>query len=452
MPSRHRPSIWRRNYTGPRLLIFFTFSCLIWLVSRPPRQTAASFTRLGLHPLAEQVLLILKTGATELYTKLPIHFSTMLSCHPLASFLLFSDLAQQIGIHIVHDALANVTPETRTGVVDFELYNKVREIAVEGGDISVLSGQQSWDLDKWKFLPMMRDAWTYAQKQGGGYKWYIMLEADTYIHLPNLYAWLDHMDASEPRYLGSAVVIADGPHFAHGGSGVVLSAPAVAALVAATENRASEWEQKTRETCCGDEILAKALVEGGVTCKMAHPHIQGETAWSLDWRAGGWCRAVVTWHHLRAGEVDALWRFERGWIEKYGVERPILFRDVYEHFVAPHLRPARDDWDSRAESQIFASSTYEAMRFDEQPTNPLQEVAWRSFEDCQRLCEAQESCLQFVYKPEFCGLGDVVKLGKRVEKKEGEAKVRSVWYLDRIERWMKGMPDCENESPWVLPA
>ena len=111
-------------------------------------------------PGANNVMVLLKTGATELYQKLPIHFVTTFSCVP--HFMIFSDLAQDIADYPVYDAIASVSKQFRDDHSDFELYRQLQKYRREGQDPSDLQGASSWTLDKWKFLPMMHHAFTNA--------------------------------------------------------------------------------------------------------------------------------------------------------------------------------------------------------------------------------------------------------------------------------------------------
>lgn len=68
--------------------------------------------------------------------------------------------------------------------------------------------------------------------------------------------------------------------FAHGGSGIFWSRPAVERMV---EKRRKEgekaydqrWEEVTSDTCCGDVVLAKAFQEVGVKLSKAGPMVCG---------------------------------------------------------------------------------------------------------------------------------------------------------------------------------
>jgi hypothetical protein len=260
-------------------------------------------------PGASDVLLVLKTGATEIYEKLPAHFLTTFQC--TSDFLIYSDLEQDIGPYHIIDAMESVSDETKKSHQDFELYRVQAQLASEGQDVGALKGDRGWDLDKWKFLPMVID----AARKFPDKKWFVFMEADTLLSWSNLLIWLSKLDATKPLYLGCPVMIGE-TVFAHGGSGWVLSGPAVKKLVELEGEMKKAWEERTAKSCCGDQVLAEGLLDGGIGLTGAFPMIQGLTPTTLDWSSAHWCSPVVSWHHMSANEVDAVWQMEQAWIEE----------------------------------------------------------------------------------------------------------------------------------------
>lgn len=127
------------------------------------------------------LVIILKTGATELHAKAPTPLASSLRC--VREPLIFSDLEQRLGQHQVHNALANVTPSAMEGNKDFDIYRKQQQYVAEGreADLPELSAipipsddwqtkgkSAAWSLDKWKFLRESLDmmASAYANVTG----------------------------------------------------------------------------------------------------------------------------------------------------------------------------------------------------------------------------------------------------------------------------------------------
>ncbi|KAK4539533.1 hypothetical protein LTR36_010878 [Oleoguttula mirabilis] len=272
---------------------------------------------------AEDIVIVLKTGSTEIYEKLPIHLATTFACR--RDYLVYSDLAQDVGPVHVRDALALVSQEIRDTHENLAQYRLLQQHVDSGADAAELKGDKSWGLDKWKFLPMVTDAY---RTFGPAKKWYVFIEADTYVSMHNLVHWLGQLDATKPIYAGAQVMIGD-LEFAHGGSAFVMSSPALESLTGVYREQQPRWERKLADECCGDKLLAEVLlqVKPPIYLLRAFPLIQGETVTSLDWSPTHWCKPAVTWHHVDAAGIDKLWQFERTWRQSKGAEEPILFAD-----------------------------------------------------------------------------------------------------------------------------
>lgn len=115
-------------------------------------------------PGAEDILVVMRTGTTEIKDKLPAHIETTFKC--FKNLVIFSDYNETFLGYSVHDVLSNVNPEIKDTNKDFEIYRHIREVGREGLNESELSGPVSdesgpvgkndnagWRLDKWKFLP-----------------------------------------------------------------------------------------------------------------------------------------------------------------------------------------------------------------------------------------------------------------------------------------------------------
>lgn len=396
------------------------------------------------------IAFVLKTGATEIYEKLPIHFRTTFAC--TADYLIYSDLGQHFGTVPVRDALALVSQDLRDSHEDLAQYRLQKEHVALGGDASELKGKKSWGLDKYKFLPMVTDAY---KTFGDSKAWYVFLEADTYVSHQNLLLWLATLDASKPVYAGAQVMIGD-TEFAHGGSGFVLSAVAAKAFVATYEKQQADWERKLASECCGDKLVADVLFEASPSIKLltSFPLIQGETLDSLDWSQTHWCKPAVTWHHVDAGAIDKLWQFDREWRNDRGTGEPLLFADYFEAFIHPRLAVANGTirgWDNLAKDWSFREGEVESPTYE-------------SPDACAHFCQKQKQCLQWSWSPGWCKAGRVVRLGWALENRpalgsaddriahleaDDEEKAVSGWLLERVQRYVDKQGECDR-SPWRI--
>ena len=404
-------------------------------------------------PGANDTVVILRTGSTELQQKLPVHLSTTLRCYP--NYLIFSDYEEEYhGEHIL-DALESLHPDILATNPDFELYRRLKQdsraslaesdLSHGQGDFRSITGNAEnpgWKLDKWKFLPMMnRTLVEYPDM-----KWYIFVEADTFILWKQLLQWLASKDHTHPHYTGSQM-FANGALFAHGGSGFAVSQPAMRMVVEHYTAHKAELEAIVDAHWAGDVVLGKAFQDAGVSFTNAWPMIQGDFPGLLayarpdgrpvaDENVRQWCYPAVSYHHMTPSMMQDIWSFEQQWISRHDAvshpERPELpsatdlrtknptilrHKDIFEHYIMPRMMFPRDDWDNLSESN---------------------EEAVGSFEECRARCEAQPECRQYSIDAEG-------RCRNRVDPRLGMAAdgVRSGWVEDRIKAFPESMAPCE---------
>ncbi|KAM3414356.1 hypothetical protein BST61_g11001 [Cercospora zeina] len=394
-------------------------------------------------PGADKVMIILKTGATELYQKLPTHFVTTLKCVP--NFMIYSDLNQSFADVHIHDAIAPVSEKIRQEHEDFKLYREIAKWQREGQDMSKLKGGSGWNLDKWKFLPMFHQVFEVADDK---IDWFVMIEADTSLSWLNLLLWLQKMDPQKPYYLGSQNVIGE-TTFAHGGSGIVVSRKAADTIAAARQNAGKErydelWEKETATSCCGDEILARAFLAVEIPITPAWPLIQGEKISTIDFTERHWCTPSLTWHHVTPIEVDQYWQFQLDWVEKHGWQKEYLHGNIFDSFVAPHVTVNRTSWNNLSRDKKFVAehlADSEDMKFLE--LKDYQQKAVESEELCAEACmrEGDGECIQWMWMPGRCHLGRDIRFGESDEREEQHWNCG--WIQDRIEQLRQKVSGCE---------
>jgi hypothetical protein len=397
----------------------------------------------------DDIVIILKTGSTEIYEKLPIHFTTTFSC--VKDRLIYSDAQQYISGESVRDALVLVSGDARSKHSDLEQHKVLNDHVRLGGDAAELKGDKSWYIDKWKFLPMISDAYATF---GDSKKWYFFIEADTYLSLHNMLPWLSKLNHRQAIYAGAQVMIGS-TEFGHGGSGFLLSSSAAEALSKTYLSKKPHWESVIAADCCGDKVMAEVLqaADPPVHLLRSFPLIQGETLSSLDWSATHWCRPALTWHHVDAAGIDKLWQFDLRWREEHG-DTPILFRDYYAAFIHPRILAANGllpGWDNLSDDWTFSTSTDESQYA-------------ATADACEQLCKDRTACVQWAWRPGSCRAGTKVRFGwalknrpalgsaeNRIEKVEEERMKGAVsgWLVGRIEAFMEGMGECKEEGRWV---
>jgi hypothetical protein len=205
-----------------------------------------------------------------------------LRCFP--QYLIFSDLEEQYhGEHII-DALSSMSDDIKASHEDFEIYRRLQHHGRAILDPSELSGSPEafermngntqnagWKLDKWKFMPMINR----TMHERPDMKWYVFIEADTFILWSMLLQYLSLLDHTEPYYMGAGTCLGE-QLFAHGGSGFVVSQPAMKQVTQHYTAQKAEIEALTEREWAGDYVLGKTFNDAGVPCTDAWPHFQGD--------------------------------------------------------------------------------------------------------------------------------------------------------------------------------
>ncbi|KAJ5800879.1 uncharacterized protein N7518_002947 [Penicillium psychrosexuale] len=366
-------------------------------------------------PGVEDVLVVMKTGVTESREKVPIHFRTTLRCIP--HFVIYSDFAEEIEGVQIHDVLGNMDSAAKKNP-DFDFYHRIVKYGRKGLEQHDFSDEANsaigkpnnpgWKLDKWKFLPMAQEALRYKPDA----KWFIFVEADTYMSWPTVLTWLARFDHTKPHYLGTETQIAD-VIFAHGGSGFMLSNPALQRASDEYTAREVELNEYTDQHWAGDCVLGKVLSDAGVNLHFTWPILQNSNLGELDefttdFYRRPWCFIAATLHHLSPTEIESVWKFEqKRWRDKN--KRILLHSDLFREYIAPQIeaQPARTNWNNMAdEEQPFAHTP----------------------DDCRLICETQTTCVQFAFREEKCFTSLNPRLGHAVP--GGDAT--SGWNTSRI--------------------
>ncbi|KAK7508972.1 hypothetical protein IWZ03DRAFT_390978 [Phyllosticta citriasiana] len=386
-------------------------------------------------PGAEDVLVILKTGSTVSHKKLPIHFNTTFRCIP--HWIVFSDLEEDVAGHHVHDVLDEIDDSVKNTAAEFHLYHQIQEWHAEEITPTAINEtlrKQAWDLDKWKFLPLVKKALRTRPEA----KWYFFMEADSFLMWSNLLLYLSQLNTDESLYLGAQAWISD-TEFAHGGSGFVISNRALRTVVEEYTARVSYYNELTRNEWAGDGVLAKAMKNRGIHLTRAFPIVQGETPYTLDYTERHCCYPVVSYHHMSPEWIQTMWDYEQEWLAKEkantttldsSLSEPIRHRHVFAHFVQSTISSGeKTAWDNLSPDLSADGET--------------------TLEMCRDICKAADSCVQWLFTaPGDCKIANVVRLGSRPTD-EDAVKYTSGWMADRVAAFVDKMGLCRSD--WIMP-
>ncbi|KAL5361162.1 hypothetical protein BJX96DRAFT_81924 [Aspergillus floccosus] len=438
-PSGNSPSHRWIYLVSPFLSCFIVGCYLFWPKSFTYYEGGRTTTSLNVTPDPEDtkcpsglddIHVLLKIGMTEAVARILVHFNTTFQC--VRNYTIFSDYEDEISGVPIHDVLRGVDERIKSTHPDFELYTRLRDAGKEAlsawnipDDPSTPSGKPNnpgWILDKWKFLPMMHE--TLRARDNA--KWYVFIEADTYILWANLVAWLAQFNADEPFYLGNQMQIGD-VIFAHGGSGFVLSRPALERIVAYHSTRVAEWDEYTNHHWAGDCVLGKALQDAGVGLLWSWPMMQGSTPWAFDHLSPAfghtpWCYPPVAYHHMTPEGIREMWEFEQTW-SRQGGEPVVLYRDVFQKLMQPRFSQNEQGWDNESLDVVEGVG---------------------SVADCEVQCALDAECLQFSYEPGLCRTSSKARRGTH---KPGSV---SGWMPDRINQTVAQLGSCDRID-WIRP-
>ncbi|KAL2866467.1 glycosyltransferase family 31 protein [Aspergillus lucknowensis] len=376
------------------------------------------------------VVFVIKTGATEVYEKLPTQLLTTLGC--VQDFLLFSDLDERIGPYRLRDTLAGFNETLKETLPDFELYRMQHEFRRTGQDMASLKGEKAWKLDKYKFLHLVEQAWL----ERPGRDWYFFIETDTYVVWTNLILWLQRVSPpTNPLYLGSVAYFMNDP-FAHGGSGIVISGKLLEQFIGSEPGLAGRYDDAFEQNCCGDSVLANTIrKELDIQVQNMWPQINGEKPTTLSFGPMQWCQPVVTMHHLHPRERTAIFDFEQA---RPDLTTPLTFAELSQiPFPRTNPREIEEDWDNLSNVRIAFAGQAEITK-----------------DTCRDACLGLERCFQWRFNSDGeCDVStETFRLGgKKLPDGDGENAKRwfSGWNVELIERW-RAENECK-EVEWVNP-
>ncbi|KAI1329645.1 glycosyltransferase family 31 protein [Xylariaceae sp. FL0255] len=434
----------------------------------------------------DDVFVIIRTGATEAREKLPSHFKTVLTCVP--DFIIYSDMDEVVDGHRIYDVLDEVNKTIKSIAPEFEFYDHLQARGLEGLNIQTSSGSgpqgsmenPGWRLDKWKFLPMVDKALQQRPKAS----WYIFIEPDTYMVWSNMLEWLSKLDPKKPYYIGRHMY-SSGVLFGHGGSGFVLSRPAMEKVSQYYRENQNTLDEETRQGWAGDLILGRVMKAVKIPMLWAYPHLQGDSLTSMEWgieklSRRAWCFAATTFHHMTSADMEMLWQFEQTWHQRNPAGSVLRFRDIFNSLIRHRLRDDRSGWDNMSTGTEYSKEKVDAMSPNNRDQMSLLELnAHTSIDMCKTLCHGKPDCIQFSFAPGRCSISTQLRLGRPADSQcleysnsagkcvktvpvsksggktsqGGESSLQSGWMMDRIDNYARELDNhCATPAgnDWIL--
>ncbi|KAJ1563959.1 hypothetical protein HK405_000166 [Cladochytrium tenue] len=232
-----------------------------WL--RPPLSASVP-------PGSSRLAIAVKTGINVASDRLPIQLLTFL--RRVQNFVVIGEAP---GIRVGDLAVVDVyTGQYEASLARNESrYDKGSHLLRRDDQIKADASSIGWQRDAHKNLPglrVMHDRFPEADWYVPQHRaMYLMIDDDSYVFLDNLLGYLDTQDPAVPLYMGSPNYFVgcdgvrnygDGPGFAHGGSGILMSRGAVDKLIPILDECIIKYH-----TCWGGDIrIALCMRDAGI--------------------------------------------------------------------------------------------------------------------------------------------------------------------------------------------
>lgn len=249
-------------------------------------------------PDMSNIFVVLKTGASESYNRIPTQLMTNLKCVP--NYEIWSDMEQTIAGQHIFDALTEVLPEVKAHD-DFEIYHHQAKCPIdqEHCNKGYDTANKGWSLDKYKNIHIAETNWA----NHSNFDWYFYIDADTYVSWPTLVEWFKRLDPSKPAYFGSVALLGGFP-FGHGGSGYAVSRAGMKTMFDGKDKVANKYDEDATKTCCGDYLFAYAIKQEAELEVQNMVSIDGPLAPSTKSNH----LKIVSYHQRRKTPLDAVLR------------------------------------------------------------------------------------------------------------------------------------------------
>ncbi|KAJ9473839.1 hypothetical protein PHBOTO_003915 [Pseudozyma hubeiensis] len=404
--------------------------------------------------LEDDMVLITKVGSATVHKRLLIHLAEQpLSNLYMPNHLYVSDYSLTLSNITFYDALANVS-STVAALDEFKsLRAELKALVESNQDLDDMSQKDGgWKLDKYKFLPAVAEAY----RRWPGKKWYVMVEADTFLFWNQLVKWLGELDEKKQLMMGHPSFCdydEQSTMFTHGGSGIVLSGATVEASFGQDADFEHTHDDLIQKSAFGDALLSKSIYdsplinftelspEGGERFNSDPPRV-------LKFTRGNWCSPIMSFHHITPSDAAHLYDFQRRIEPKLSSTDVVRWSDIWDEFIPAFLKEAMQQvgrWDGDS-----------VLKMDSVEPGEVGVIGWQAIEDwdsetkdfgtrdaaeCQRMCRGEKDCLMWEWRKGDGEFGkcrytsDFLRIG--VTKPKADDGLTTGWMGMRIDRWRK---------------
>lgn len=356
----------------------------------------------------------LKTGIETSLERVPVQLETFLQYD---NPLIVSDFDEIIENYTVFNILPNGIQR------DALPFNRHPGTSKDGDN-------RGWELDAHKNIPgfvKMKDQFLDS-------KWYIMIDDDTYLFKNNLIQHLKTLDPMAPYYLGMGLSflgcdnvenLGDGPLFAHGGSGIVLSKMALEKLASVADSCTVQYKG-----CWGGDIkTALCLRDAGIlyNAEASKGSFDGDSIHKYHFKDP--CATPFSFHHLKTFEIRLLHDLESDIAFKFGPEATVNMGQLFKWFSEKDPFSTFRDYHTRT----LTDNSGKLIEFKYRKGLDLKGQDYNHFEstldECMLACYQDEKCLSWSYieNENTCWLKD------RIPTHEKSVESYSGWFEEKFQ-------------------
>ncbi|ORY81391.1 hypothetical protein BCR37DRAFT_380282 [Protomyces lactucae-debilis] len=366
----------------------------------------------------DDIAVIVRTG-WQVRDRINGSLSTYLKDRSPNTLAIFADREFVVPGYTIHDALKPFFERLSQHFgqsTQKKLYDKIQEL--DDGVLKTVPGEHNdgWKLDILK-QPMSADLGYHMLSQKRSFKWWVIIDDDTYLHFPSIIPALAELDPAAKHFFGMPTGF-DKVTYAQGGSGILLSDGAMEQLFGDREF-ADAMHIKGLEAVYGDYNLAAHLYERSIFLDqslafMFHEHPLADIKWAIR----DTCAPLFSVHHMQPSAMRSfseLIRFH---------DRPLLLWDLLNEIGITDLAYKTNHSYSLAETDLLPSALgkMSSKEMEQSKGNRVNVVIidhrhHAEFQPkmCQRLCQSGQikaQCAAWTFIPETreCHLSDEIIL------------------------------------------
>lgn len=364
---------------------------------------------------------------------------------PLESYLkgrenqlfIASDLDSTYGNQTIYDCLARLSDRPKVAQSErFKHYEALKQRVVEqkkGDEPYDYSKKESqgWHLDAMKFVSSVEMGY---EKLGHDYKWYLLLDDDTYVQWESMKAIVSRLDYHSNHFIGMGFwIMADVP-YAQGGAGMLVSQAAMKSRFVDHKDSMGDVHDRSSTARFADHHFATVMYEIDIyvdntymTSFHEHEFVR-EKVYKDDL-----CKPVVTYHHLSVDEMHKLH-------DNFG-KVEFKHSTMLELLENPADLKLRKNWSYNLEKDDGDRKKEEARQDMITIVADTKHNGWMTEERCEKMCtELYDNCLAWTYLDEgerTCLMSDHFRLGYA---KQGATTGINEAMLSRMARECKPYP------------